>query len=96
MEGVADVQRRLTAVFDTRDFQVSVHDGPLAGQEVPHVHIHVIPRTEGDGCKNMLAMWPAAPPMGRRACKAASAMARPSPTASPERLTTHVHVRHPP
>ena len=35
--------------FDTEDFTVAIHDGPLAGQEIPHVHIHVIPRQQGDG-----------------------------------------------
>jgi histidine triad (HIT) family protein len=25
------------------------HDGPGAGQEVPHLHVHVFPRTDGDG-----------------------------------------------
>ena len=33
MEGIAESQRKLTAVFNTPDFQVSVHDGPTAGQE---------------------------------------------------------------
>ena len=64
MDGVVETQRRLTAVFGTTDFQVSVHDGPIAGQEVPHVHIHVIPREDGDGGRSMLAMWPDAPPIG--------------------------------
>ena len=32
MEGVAEAQRRLSKVFDTTDFTVVVHDGPLAGQ----------------------------------------------------------------
>lgn len=27
---------------------VAVHNGRLAGQEVPHVHVHLIPRGEGD------------------------------------------------
>ncbi|PWA40959.1 Histidine triad, conserved site-containing protein [Artemisia annua] len=26
----------------------AIHDGPLAGQTVPHVHIHIIPRIAGD------------------------------------------------
>ena len=64
LDGVAEVQRRLTAVFGTKDFQVSIHDGPIAGQEVPHVHVHVLPREEGDGGLNMLAQWPKASPMG--------------------------------
>ena len=47
MNGVVAVQKRLSNHFNTTDFTVVVHDGPLAGQEVPHVHFHVIPRYEG-------------------------------------------------
>ena len=56
--GVKQVQDRLSKVFDTTDFTVCIHDGPLAGQEVPHVHVHVIPRTLGDGGLTLMAMWP--------------------------------------
>src|ERR671933_795141 len=28
---------------------IAIHNGKAAGQEVPHVHIHVIPRTIDDG-----------------------------------------------
>ena len=64
MEGVVEVQRRLTAEFGTSDFSVGIHDGPTAGQEVPHVHIHVCPRTFGDGGPTLLACWPDAPAPG--------------------------------
>ena len=64
MEGVVEVQRRLSAEFGTTDFSVGIHDGPLAGQEVPHVHIHVCPRTSEDGGLTLLACWPDAPPLG--------------------------------
>lgn len=30
----------------------AIQDGPQAGQTVPHVHIHIIPRTGGDFEKN--------------------------------------------
>ena len=62
MEGVVEVQRLLSTRFSTTDFSVVVHDGPLAGQEVPHVHVHVIPRNPGDGGSTLHAMWPQAPP----------------------------------
>lgn len=58
MEGVAEVQRLLTMKFATTDFTIVIHDGPLAGQEVPHVHAHVLPRTKNDSGKTLAAMWP--------------------------------------
>jgi len=62
--GVVEVQRRLGIHFKTTDFTIVVHDGPLAGQEIPHVHVHLIPRTPGDAGRSLLAMWPDAPPIG--------------------------------
>ena len=53
LEGVTEVQRRLSIEFETSDFSVNVNDGPLAGQEVPHVHLHVIPRVEGGSSRPM-------------------------------------------
>ena len=48
--------------FDTTDFTIAIHDGPLAGQEIPHVHVHVIPRKQGDGGRALPAMFPNANP----------------------------------
>lgn len=62
--GVKMVQKKLSAVFQTTDFTICIHDGPLAGQEVPHVHVHVIPRTAGDGGGTLMAMWPSTPNTG--------------------------------
>jgi diadenosine tetraphosphate (Ap4A) HIT family hydrolase/predicted alpha/beta hydrolase family esterase len=66
LDGVAEVERKLTAKFKTTDFFVCVHDGPAAGQEVPHVHFHVIPREKGDGAKDMLAVFPNSPAPGSK------------------------------
>ena len=46
--GVQETQQKLGQYFGTTDFTVIVHDGPLAGQEIPHVHVHIIPRIKGD------------------------------------------------
>ena len=44
--------RRVSAVLERvhgcTSFTYAVQDGPDAGQTVPHVHIHVIPRSKGD------------------------------------------------
>jgi len=61
IEGVQETQRKLATVFETSDFSVVLHDGRLAGQEVPHVHFHVIPRNVGDGGRTLMAMWPDSP-----------------------------------
>ena len=60
--GVKETQERLSAYFNTTDFTVTVHDGPLAGQEIPHVHVHVIPRLAGDGGGALPWMFPNAKP----------------------------------
>ena len=62
MSGVVEVQTRLSNYFGTTDFTVLIHDGPLAGQEVPHVHVHVLPMTKGDNGSTLAAMWPSNPP----------------------------------
>ena len=62
MEGITEVQQRLGTHFSTTDFTVCLHDGPLAGQEVPHVHFHVLPRTQGDGGGTLMSMWPPTAP----------------------------------
>jgi histidine triad (HIT) family protein len=31
---------------------VGINNGKVAGQEVPHAHVHIIPRKEGDGLKH--------------------------------------------
>jgi len=45
---VKTVSRTLQRVYHASSFNVAVQDGVDAGQSVPHVHVHVIPRQKGD------------------------------------------------
>ncbi len=48
-----EVARKITAAvekaFSADGSNIGINNGEAAGQEVPHVHVHVIPRKKGDG-----------------------------------------------
>ncbi|WP_269850654.1 HIT family protein [Methanosarcina horonobensis] len=48
-----EAARKVTAAvekaFSAEGSNVGINNGEVAGQEVPHVHVHVIPRKKGDG-----------------------------------------------
>ncbi len=46
---VADVSGRVRRALGAPATTLAVNNGPAAGQEVPHVHVHVVPRNVGDG-----------------------------------------------
>jgi len=46
MRRVSEAARHATGAPATT---IAVNNGPAAGQEVPHAHVHVVPRREGDG-----------------------------------------------
>lgn len=43
------IARRVLDAVGVEDFNVLQNNGKAAGQEVPHVHFHIIPRRSGDG-----------------------------------------------
>jgi len=47
-ELVKQVRKILIDVYQPQGFNIGVNNSPVAGQTVPHAHIHVIPRYEGD------------------------------------------------
>jgi bis(5'-adenosyl)-triphosphatase len=45
---VQKVSRTLTRLYDASALNIAIQDGVDAGQSVPHVHAHVIPRRKAD------------------------------------------------
>jgi len=41
--------KRVLSATGAADYNVLQNNGPAAGQVVPHVHFHIIPRRSGDG-----------------------------------------------
>jgi len=46
---VHDLVPTVEAAVEADGVTVGVNDGTAAGQEVPHVHVHLVPRFRGDG-----------------------------------------------
>ena len=46
---VTELNARVQSTVGADGANVGINDGEAAGQEVPHVHVHIIPRFEGDG-----------------------------------------------
>jgi histidine triad (HIT) family protein len=49
---IFDLQKKLKIAlkkaFDARGFNYAWNEGEIAGQSVPHFHLHILPRKEGD------------------------------------------------
>ncbi len=49
MEIARRIDLKLRAELGAEGTNIMINNGPASGQEVPHLHIHVIPRYKGDG-----------------------------------------------
>lgn len=49
---VQNVGKVIKPHFKAASLTFAVQDGPAAGQSVPHLHVHVLPRKEGDFANN--------------------------------------------
>lgn len=43
---------------------IAIHNGREAGQEIPHIHVHIVPRKRGDGAGAIHSMFRSKPKLG--------------------------------
>jgi histidine triad (HIT) family protein len=55
-DAVHDLTDRIERAVDAEATTVAVNNGELAGQEVPHIHVHVVPRFADDGGRPIHAL----------------------------------------
>jgi len=61
---VHDLTDRVEDAVDAEATTIAVNNGTAAGQEVPHVHVHVVPRSEADGGRPIHALIEDRPDVG--------------------------------
>lgn len=56
-ELVRQLAGRVESAANAGASTIAIHNGREAGQEVPHVHVHIIPRKKGDGAGPVHSMF---------------------------------------
>lgn len=49
MSGLQNAMKRVQGVIQSDGLNIAINNGEAAGQAVPHVHWHILPRWNGDG-----------------------------------------------
>lgn len=56
-ELASSIARAVEGAMDVEATTIAIHNGRVAGQEIPHVHVHIIPRSKGDGAGPVHSMF---------------------------------------
>jgi histidine triad (HIT) family protein len=67
-QAVFELVRKITPAVElgvgSGSTTIAIHNGREAGQEIPHLHVHIIPRKEGDGAGAVHSMFKHRPESG--------------------------------
>jgi len=73
-DAVHDLTGRVERAVDAEATTVAVNNGELAGQEVPHVHVHIVPRFADDGGRPIHALIDERPELDDERAEVAAAI----------------------
>ena len=48
IKAMAEIKQAIDKEHTPAAYNIGINDGPAAGQSIPHLHIHLIPRYQGD------------------------------------------------
>jgi len=54
---VRKISGALEKAVNVNSATIAIHNGKDAGQEIPHLHVHIIPRTKEDGAGPVHSMF---------------------------------------
>lgn len=60
-KAVREATKILSLALNPKGFTIGINHGAAAGQAVPHLHVHIIPRYPGDGGKSLHSIVPQGP-----------------------------------
>ena len=63
MDTTVKVSKALRQILQPEGYNLWQSNGEVAGQEVPHVHFHLLTRTGGDGLLQIYKVAPERPPL---------------------------------
>lgn len=66
--GVFEIMWKIVGAVETGSqvsaSTIAIHNGREAGQEIPHAHVHIVPRSRGDGAAAIHSMFKNRPKLG--------------------------------
>ncbi len=65
-EMTRQIASAVEAAMQVPSTTIAIHNGREAGQEIPHVHVHVIPRTRADGAGPVHSMFKVRPKLSTK------------------------------
>ncbi len=61
-----EITEKVESAAGAKASTIAIHNGREAGQEIPHVHVHIIPRSPSDGAGPVHSMFKSRPKLSEQ------------------------------